>query len=87
MNIETKTEIVEQAFKASPPVAVGALTVAGVSLSDMVLLATLVYTVSQIIFLFRDKVWLDYKRRRDERKSGTDETTSPEASKQDGEDA
>jgi hypothetical protein len=41
--------------KAAPPVAVSAATVAGLSLSEWVLLATLIYTIAQMITLWRDK--------------------------------
>lgn len=44
-----------EAAKASPPVTVGGLTLVGVPLSDWLIIATLVYTVLQIVFLLRDK--------------------------------
>lgn len=51
-----KQEIAEQMVKASPPLTVGAMTIAGVSLSDWVLTLTLIYTALQIILLVRDKI-------------------------------
>lgn len=43
-----KTEIAAAVAKVTPPVTVGATIVAGVQLSDVVLVATLVYTCVQI---------------------------------------
>lgn len=57
MNIETKTEVVTQAIKASPPITVGALTISGMPLSEWVLIITLIYTLSQIFFLFKEKIF------------------------------
>lgn len=37
--------------KASPPVAVSGLTLAGVQLQDWLIIATLIYTVIQIVIL------------------------------------
>lgn len=56
----TRDTLIE-ASKASPPVAVGGLSLAGVSLSDAVLAATLIYTVLQIYFLLRDKWYIPRK--------------------------
>ncbi|MBL8508343.1 hypothetical protein [Chitinimonas sp. JJ19] len=44
-----------EAIKAAPPVSVGAMTLAGLQLSDLVLLVTLLYTVMQLLVLWRDK--------------------------------
>lgn len=49
--MQHKADIAAEAVKAAPPVTVAGLTVAGVSLNDVVLLATLVYLVLQISFL------------------------------------
>lgn len=40
-------EAVSEAAKALPPVSVAGLTLAGVTLNDLVLLATLIYTLLQ----------------------------------------
>lgn len=47
MDYHTRSYVVEQVYKASPPVTVGASILAGVQLSDVVLVATLVYTCVQ----------------------------------------
>lgn len=51
-----------ETLKATPPITVGGLTLFGVGLSDWVLLLTAVYTILQIGFLVRDKVWRHYGR-------------------------
>ena len=61
MTNESHSNIVTEAIKASPPVTVGGLTLFGVSLPDLVMLATLAYTVLQIYFLLRDKWWAKRK--------------------------
>lgn len=43
----TLGEIAAEAAKAVPPVSVAGLTLAGVTLNDLVLLATLIYTLLQ----------------------------------------
>lgn len=50
------------AAKATPPLAVCGGILSGVSLSDWVLLATLLYTVLQTYFLLRDR-WERYKEK------------------------
>lgn len=59
------SDIVSEAAKAAPAVTVGGLTLFGVVLSDLVLLATLVYTVLQIFFLVRDKWYRPRKGKHD----------------------
>ena len=44
-------------MKAAPPVTVVGMTLGGVSLQEWVLILTAVYTVLQIGFLIRDKVF------------------------------
>ena len=66
MNYELKAEIVEQVTKASPPISVGVLTIAGVPLSQWVLVLTAIYTMIQIGLLV-DRIVRDYKRRKHER--------------------
>ena len=58
-----KTELAIEATRLSPPVAVTGLSLAGISLQDWVLVATLVYTVVSLVFLIRDKVYLPWKVR------------------------
>lgn len=45
-----------EAAKAIPPVTVGITTILGFTLSDWVLLLTIVYTGLQIFFLVRDRI-------------------------------
>ena len=52
-----------EATKAAPPVIVGGLTLVGVPLSDWLIIATLVYTVLQIVFLVRDKLYGPWKEK------------------------
>jgi hypothetical protein len=51
----------QEITKASPPVAIGALTFAGLSLSDWVLVTSILYAVMQMFFLLRDKWWRERK--------------------------
>jgi hypothetical protein len=67
MQPESHTNLAEEVLRASPPVTVGGLTLFGVGLPDMVMLATLVYTLLQLFFLLRDKWWRQRKGRRNER--------------------
>ncbi len=46
-----------EAVKAAPPVTVVGMSLGGVSLHEWVLILTAVYTVLQIGFLIRDKVF------------------------------
>lgn len=50
--IDHTAEIVSGAAKAAPPIAVSGLTVYGIELSDIVLIATLIYTVIQLVLVF-----------------------------------
>jgi hypothetical protein len=54
-------------LRASPPVAVSSAALAGVTLQDWVLLATLVYTLINIALLLRDKVYRPWKESKDAR--------------------
>lgn len=56
-------EILVESAKLSPPVAVTGLSLWGISLQDWVLVATLIYTLASLFFLFRDKVWKPWKER------------------------
>ena len=63
---ETETTVVEVIAKSSPPVVVSGLALGGVSLSEWVLLATLLYTLLATFFLIRDKAyrpWMDKRRK------------------------
>jgi hypothetical protein len=51
MSMQTRAEVVAETLKAAPPVAVAGLSVMGVPLSDIVLIATLVYLALQIGYL------------------------------------
>ena len=54
-------DLVSEAIKATPVLTVGGLTFFGVGLADWVLLATLIYTVFQIYFLIRDRIFRQRK--------------------------
>lgn len=70
MNLESHaTEYAVAAGKASPPVVVSGAAVAGISLQDWVLTATLVYTVLQIGLLIYN---LMKKRARERGKEAAD---------------
>jgi hypothetical protein len=60
-SLHQKTEIVAEAIRATPPVAVAGATVAGVPLNEIVLWLTIVYLVLQIGFLAWK--WLNAHRR------------------------
>lgn len=51
------SEVIDAAARLAPPVAVSGLTLFGISMSEWVLLATLIYTIIQIYILLRDKVF------------------------------
>lgn len=68
--MSTPQEIAVEAMKAAPPVTIGALQLAGVSLSDWLLIATLLYTVLQIGFLLHDKWWKRRHYQGNERRRG-----------------
>lgn len=51
LNMQQKSDLVSEATKAAPPVTVVGATVAGVQVNDLILWATLVYLVLQIVFL------------------------------------
>lgn len=50
--------------KLAPPLTVGGITLAGVPLSDIVLVLTGVYAVLQIGFLLYDRIWKPRKEKR-----------------------
>lgn len=51
----TKNEIVQEAVNVAPPASVAGMTLAGVAMSDWVLIATLVYLVMQITWFVYSK--------------------------------
>lgn len=55
--MQQPTQAGVEVLKAAPSVTVGGMTVAGVPLSDWVLILTAIYTILQIGFLLRDKVF------------------------------
>lgn len=56
-NMSFKEAVAQEMSKAAPPATVGSLVLCGIPLSDVVLVATLVYTALQVFFLLRDKWW------------------------------
>lgn len=62
MNSQPANGAVIETLRAAPPLTVGGLTLFGIGLSDWVLILTALYTVLQIGFLIRDKVWRHYGR-------------------------
>lgn len=72
MNLESHaTEYAAAAGKASPPIVVSGAAVAGISLQDWVLTATLIYTVLQIGLLIYN---FTKKRARDRGQGATNGT-------------
>lgn len=55
------SDVLAEVAKATPPVAVGLLAMAGVYLPVVIMVLTLVYTLLQMYFLIRDKWWRDRK--------------------------
>lgn len=53
--VSTGNEIAGEITKAAPPVSVAGLGLAGVSLNQWVLIATLIYTVLQIVWFIYSK--------------------------------
>jgi len=51
LTMQQKTDIAAEVAKAAPPVTVAGATLAGVTVNDLILWATLVYLVLQIAFL------------------------------------
>ncbi|MFZ6711997.1 hypothetical protein [Undibacterium sp. TC9W] len=55
---------VMEPLKASPPVAISAITLLGIPLNEWVFILTIIYTVLQITFFVRDKVIKPWLHRR-----------------------
>lgn len=53
--IQSGNEIAGEITKAAPPVSVAGLGLAGVSLNEWVLIATLIYTILQIVWFVYSK--------------------------------
>ncbi len=53
-----------EAVRASPAVTVTGLTLMGVSLSEWVMIASLILVAAQIFFLFRDKWYIPRKHKK-----------------------
>lgn len=51
LTMQQKTDIAAEAAKATPPVTVAGATLAGVTVNELILWATLLYLVLQIAFL------------------------------------
>lgn len=58
---QNHSDLITEAAKAAPTVAVGGLTLFGVVLSDWVMILTIVYTLAQLSFLLRDKWYRPWK--------------------------
>lgn len=58
-----KTDAINEALRAAPPISIGGLTMFSIPLNEWVLLMTLVYT----IFLIVDKAWVLYQRWKEKR--------------------
>ncbi|WWQ12962.1 holin [Ralstonia phage PQ43W] len=58
-------DVANEAANASPPLAVVGLHFAGVTLNDVVLILTAVYTLVQIIILVRDRIVRPRREARD----------------------
>lgn len=57
-------EVGAVAVKLSPPLTVGGITLAGIPLSDIVLVLTGLYAMLQIGFLLYDRIWKPHKEKR-----------------------
>lgn len=64
--MQQKADIASEAAKAAPPVTVAGATVAGVTINDLILWATLVYLVLQIGFLLYRWQRLHFSRKAEE---------------------
>lgn len=69
LTMQQKADIAAEAAKAAPPVTVAGATVAGVTVHDLILWATLIYLVLQIGFLMYRWQRLHFSRKADEEPS------------------
>ena len=60
---QANPDLVSESVRAAPAASAASLILFGVSLSDWVLLASLVLIVLQVIFLIRDKVYTPWRLR------------------------
>ncbi len=58
------SDFIVEATRAAPTVTVGGLTIVGIPLPEVVLILTLIYTLAQIFFLFRDKWYMPRKHKK-----------------------
>lgn len=63
--MQEHSDVVVAAAKVAPPAAVSAMVASGVSLSDILMFLTIVYTGAQLFFLFRDKWWRERNKDND----------------------
>lgn len=56
MAASAASSVIGATAKAAPPVAVAGMTICGVHLNDLVLWVTLIYTVTQFVFLISDRL-------------------------------
>ena len=65
--MQDNSDIVVAAAKVAPPAAVSAMAASGISLSDILMTLTIIYTLAQCFFLIRDKWYRDpWRKRKDE---------------------
>ena len=58
------TSPIHEVVKAAPPVAVSVMSVTGITISDVALFVTIIYTLLLMFVLIRDKIW-NYKDKRE----------------------
>lgn len=56
----------EEIIKATPPIAISTITLLGVPLNEWVFILTIIYTLLQLFFTLRDKVWRPWKTKKEE---------------------
>lgn len=64
----TKHELVDTAVRAAPPLGISGAMLFGLTLSDWVLVCTLVYTLASLFFLIRREL----KRHKEEKREQSD---------------
>jgi hypothetical protein len=68
----SRNDIVASAVKVAPPVSVTGATLLGYPIADWALWATLLYTLLQIVFLLKDKLFTHRKPKRHSKSANTD---------------
>lgn len=71
LTMQQKADIAAETAKAAPPVTVAGASVAGVTINDMILWATLAYLVLQIAFLLYRWQRLHFSRKASEPGEGS----------------